>query len=196
MRRCEETRCSITTEIRPSRHDTLLVSKLARIDVTAHLWHFSILPRFGPLVHLNSDRPIGFEIAQSAAQLYNKCGVLESLGAMASQRRKQRPIRSCLTCRARRVRCDKANPICANCARADRSCLYSDAADGSKSEETRISPPPNKRRRLDNPQRGRQEMGHVARLPGNRTRYVGPSFWGISEKDVEHSSFALASVSR
>lgn len=30
----------------------------------------------------------------------------------------------CLTCRSRKVKCDEKRPICANCARLERSCVY------------------------------------------------------------------------
>ncbi|KAJ1323771.1 RNA polymerase II-specific transcription factor-like protein [Microdochium nivale] len=41
----------------------------------------------------------------------------------------------CLTCRARKVKCDEAKPVCAKCARLDRQCIYK-----SRKGQTRAGP--------------------------------------------------------
>ncbi|KAI1620328.1 hypothetical protein EDD37DRAFT_174453 [Exophiala viscosa] len=70
----------------------------------------------------------------SAAQPDNEAGLdwpksdLKSIDSKAEKRQihRNRTSYSCLTCRRRKVKCDKTRPICGGCQRAGEHCLYSD----------------------------------------------------------------------
>ncbi len=50
----------------------------------------------------------------------------DSIKAEKRQSTRNRTSYSCLTCRRRKVKCDKLRPICGGCQRAGEQCLYSD----------------------------------------------------------------------
>ncbi|KAK8869887.1 hypothetical protein IAR55_000455 [Kwoniella newhampshirensis] len=58
----------------------------------------------------------------------------------SGQKRRQKYTRTrtgCLCCRARRIKCDEARPVCKRCVIAKKTCQYPDSGDGSKGERSR-----------------------------------------------------------
>ncbi|KAK6333920.1 hypothetical protein TWF730_004099 [Orbilia blumenaviensis] len=69
--------------------------------------------------HLNSN----------SGQRWQKTEMRLDLGGASEQHIKHRRTRSgCFTCRARRVKCDEARPICERCAKGGRQCTFPDTS--------------------------------------------------------------------
>jgi hypothetical protein len=141
--------------------------------------------------------------------------------AMASQKHKtQRPIRSCLLCRTRRVKCDqvcsessiqatdpclrikirKVHPACSTCIKVGRRCQYKYFRDDAKpSGETEdratVSPSREGSTSSSNLERQNVDMGHLHYSSSGRSHYIGPSFWGITNKDVRLNPHAYYTLS-
>lgn len=127
--------------------------------------------------------------------------------------KRQRPIRSCLSCRTRRVKCDqvslsklnvvhdvadrsKVHPACSNCTKTGRLCRYdygeTEAYQTSHGGQSSAASPAISRATSNLQIDSTEDMGHMHRSLGGRTRYIGPSFWGISDKDVsKHLNYSV-----
>ncbi|KAF3939050.1 hypothetical protein ABW19_dt0207723 [Dactylella cylindrospora] len=66
-----------------------------------------------------------------------KAGIRLDLNGPGEHIKHRRTRSGCFTCRARRVKCDEARPICERCAKGGRQCTFPEATVTSKGQRTR-----------------------------------------------------------
>lgn len=85
--------------------------------------------------------------------------------------KKQRSRRGCMTCKARKKKCDELKPICSTCARLQKKCVWIDPNRMSKEEIFYIRESVHERERN---QKLRNRRSHVTRGPSPGFQSLGP----------------------
>ncbi|KAK6533854.1 hypothetical protein TWF281_005205 [Arthrobotrys megalospora] len=88
---------------------------------------FQAVPKYSTIIYDQESFTMD-HMNSSSGQRWQKSEMRLDLGG-ASEHIKHRRTRSgCFTCRARRVKCDEARPICERCAKGGRQCTFPDTS--------------------------------------------------------------------
>ncbi|KAI1625852.1 hypothetical protein EDD37DRAFT_319687 [Exophiala viscosa] len=102
--------------------------------------------------------------------------------------KRQRPVTSCLSCRRRRLRCDRTHPSCHRCRTGGVQCIYDESAIPDSFDRSTAAAEPSRRdqSRPLAPQNEPQspvvrprshETGAISVHAGGRSTYIGLTYW-------------------
>lgn len=100
---------------------------------------------------------------------------------LAAQTYRGRVRSGCLTCRARKIKCDEGKPICARCKRIDRECIYKPRRIQRQGLQSCYTSSPAESQIQDDSTRAQAEDGHTAHA------------LLLLQHDVTHEEFGLES---
>ncbi|EPS44900.1 hypothetical protein H072_1109 [Dactylellina haptotyla CBS 200.50] len=95
--------------------------------------YFHSFPKYSTVVYDHNTIPMD----QISGHRWQKAEIKLDLGGLGEQIKHRRTRSGCFTCRARRVKCDEARPICERCAKGGRQCTFPDAAAAPKAPRAR-----------------------------------------------------------
>ncbi|KAK6531596.1 hypothetical protein TWF694_002780 [Orbilia ellipsospora] len=85
-------------------------------------------PKYSTIIYDHKS----FSMDQGSAHRWQKAEIKLDLGGSGEPPKHRRTRSGCFTCRARRVKCDEARPICDRCAKGGRQCTFPDTTSNPK----------------------------------------------------------------
>jgi hypothetical protein len=101
------------------------------------------------------------------------------------------PSTGCATCRSRRIKCDRAYPICSRCAKSKLVCLGYDSRKPNNQRPASVSTQsqlfrPNSRSKVLLPQRVLEEQNQWSRLPKTKDHFL--TIFAVAARDCTTQS--------